>query len=166
VNQQPVPAPRNPLSGRKRTAVAVGTLIAAPLLMVATACGSKDDGGHDASTAAARPAASRSGAAAPAAHASAPPGPAQRLADLDGDLRPAEQYDQVLSALAPRCKEDRAQLVNVVDTTLKSLKKKAGADEEEDEFGVLQKLESVVPAGKPKADCASQAAAYAAGEGN
>ncbi|MEV0205976.1 hypothetical protein AB0H97_12325 [Streptomyces sp. NPDC050788] len=135
--------------------------------MVATACGSKDDGGQDASTAAARPAASRSSAAATsAAHASAPPGPAQRLADLDGGLRPAEQYDQVLSALAPRCKEDRAQLVNVVDTTLKSLKKKAGADEEEDEFGVLQKLESVVPAGKPKADCASQAAAYAAGEGN
>ncbi|WP_128802737.1 MULTISPECIES: hypothetical protein [unclassified Streptomyces] len=141
-------------------------LIAAPLLMVATACGSKDDGGHDASTAAARPAASRTGATTPAAHTSAPPGPAQRLAGLDGNLRPAEQYAQVLSALAPRCKEDTAHLATVVDTTLKSMKKKGGADTGDDEFSVLQKLEAAVPAGKPKADCAAQAAAYAAGEGN
>lgn len=135
-------------------------LIAAPLLMAATACGSENADTHDTSTAAAKPAASHTGSVAtPAAHPSASPGPAQKLAGLDGNVRPADQYQQVLDVLAPRCKEDRSQLAAVVDTTVKALKKKG---DDEDEFGVLQQLETWVPAGKPRADCASKAAAYVA----
>lgn len=139
----------------------VGALIVAPVLMAGTACGSKNAAAHNTSTAAAKPAAGRTGpAATPATRTSSPPGPAQRLADLDGDLRPADQYQQVLAALAPRCKEDLPHLATVVDTTLKAVKQKGGADE--DEFGVLQKLEARVPAGKPRTTCASLAAAYVA----
>jgi hypothetical protein len=166
VNQQLIPAPKRPLSRRKKTTVAVGTLLAAPLLMAVTACGSKNADTHDTSAAAANPAASHtSPAATPAAQTSPPPGPAQKLADLDGNLRPVDQYRQILSALAPRCTEDLSHLTTVVDTTLKALKKKGVADE--DEFSVLQKLEAWVPAGKPRVNCASEAAAYVAQrEGN
>ncbi|WP_123967032.1 hypothetical protein [Streptomyces sp. TLI_185] len=141
-------------------------MIAAPLLIAATACGSGHANSQGTSTAAAKPPASHTGpAATPAARTSPPPGPARKLADLDGNLRPADQYQQVLSALAPRCKEDPSHLATVVDTTRKALKKKGGA--EEDEFGILQKLEAWVPAGKPRVNCASQTAAYAARrEGN
>ncbi|MFF4798212.1 hypothetical protein ACFY1U_07340 [Streptomyces sp. NPDC001351] len=158
---QLVSAPKTPLSRRRRTAVAVEALIVSPVLMAGTACGSKNAGTHDTSTAAAKPAAGHSSpAATPAAQTSPPPGPAQKLADLDGNLRPADQYQQVLAALAPRCTEDLPHLTTVVDTTLRALKKKGGADE--DEFSVLQKLEAWVPAGKPRTACASKAAAYAA----
>ncbi|MFF4358682.1 hypothetical protein [Streptomyces sp. NPDC001604] len=149
------------MNKRGKAAVAVGALIVAPVLMAGTACGSEGAATHDTSTAAAQPAAGRtSPAAPPATRTSPPPGPAQKLADLDGGLRPADQYRQVLAALAPRCKEDLPHLATVVDTTLKAVKKKGGADE--DEFGVLQKLEAWVPAGKPRRSCASQAAAYVA----
>ncbi|MDF2269035.1 hypothetical protein P2Q00_26880 [Streptomyces coacervatus] len=124
--------------------------------MAATACGSSNTDTNDTSTAAAKPASSPS----PSTHPSAPPGPDQKLAALDGNLRPADQYQQVLSALAPRCKEDVSHLATVVDTTLKSLKKKGATDE--DEFSVLQKLEAWVPAGDPRVNCASKAAAYVA----
>ncbi|MFF4502352.1 hypothetical protein [Streptomyces sp. NPDC001401] len=161
VNQQLVPAPKRPLSRTRKTAVAMGALIAAPLLMASTACGSNNADTHDGSTAAAKPAAGHtSPAATPATHPSPSAGPAQKLADLDGNLRPADQYQQVLSALAPRCKEDLPHLATVVDTTLKAVKKKGGSDE--DEFSVLQKLEAWVPAGKPRANCASEATAYVA----
>ncbi|MBK3646998.1 hypothetical protein [Streptomyces sp. MBT33] len=141
---------------RRTTTVTVGTLIAASLLLACTACGGSDESGaHATPTAAAKSAVPHRGASA-----TATPGPAAKLAALDGDLRPADQYQQVLTALAPRCKEDLAGLAAVVDTTLKSLKKKGITDE--DEFGVLQKLEASVPSGKPKTDCASEAAAYAA----
>ncbi|WP_344404558.1 hypothetical protein [Streptomyces longisporus] len=148
------------MSRRGNTAVAVGALIVVPVLMAGTACGSKNAATHDASTAAAQPAAGHtSPAATPATRTSPPPGPAQKLAGLDGGLRPADQYQQVLAALAPRCKEDLPHLATVVDTTLKAIKKKGGG---EDEFGVLQKLETWVPAGKPRTTCASLAAAYVA----
>lgn len=141
----------------------MGTLIAAPLLMAATACGPGNGTTHGTSTATAKPAAGHTGpAATPATQTSPPPGPAQKLADLDGNLRPADQYQQVLSALAPRCTEDLMHLVTVVDTTRKALKK-GGADE--DEFAVLQKLEAWVPAGKPRVNCASKATAYVAQRG-
>ncbi|MFI8229668.1 hypothetical protein ACIGDI_12605 [Streptomyces sp. NPDC085900] len=139
---------------RRTTTVTVGTLIAASLLLACTACGgSGESGAHATPTAAAK-------SAVPHLGASAAPGPAGKLAALDGGLRPADQYQQVLTALAPRCKEDLAGLAAVVDTTLKSLKKKGITDE--DEFGVLQNLEASIPSGKPKTDCASEAAAYAA----
>ncbi|MFJ6084069.1 hypothetical protein ACIQI8_21960 [Streptomyces sp. NPDC092369] len=153
MKEQFAPARRRPPGRGKWAAVAVGTLIAAPLLLTSTACGAKDSDPHAGSTAAATP------SHTPATHMSAPPGPAQRLADLDGDYRAADQYQQVLSALAPRCKEDPSHLATVVDTTQKALKHKGGTD---DEFGVLQKLEAWVPAGRPRADCASEATAYAA----
>ncbi|MEU3334319.1 hypothetical protein [Streptomyces sp. NPDC006668] len=137
---------------RRKSVLAVGALIAAPLLLAATACGSEGTGAQS-------PATSAPAKSPPATHTSAPAGPAQKLAALDGGLRPAEQYQQVLDALAPRCAEDRPHLTTVVDTTRKALRKK-GVDE--DEFGVLQKLETWVPSGEPRTNCASRAASYVA----
>lgn len=80
-------------------------------------------------------------------------------ADLDGNGRPAGAYQQVLDALPPRCTEDRPRLTAVVNATREDLKKN-GVDDE-DEFSVLQHLEQSVPAGNPRVNCASVAAAYA-----
>jgi hypothetical protein len=140
---------------RRKTVVAMGALITAPLLLMATACDSKGTDATDAHPSAAPV----TRASPPATPTSTPPGPARKLAALDGGLRPADQYQQVLDALAPRCSEDGPHLTTVVDTTRKALRKK-GIDE--DEFSVLQNLEVWVPAGRPRTNCMSQAAAYAA----
>jgi hypothetical protein len=167
VSQLPVPAPKKPLSRGKKIAVAIGVLIAAPPLIAGMVSGVKDAAAHDASAAATTPGASHSSPAAKpsakskraqATHASTP-GPAQKLADLDGIGRPAGMYQQVLDALAPRCTEDHPHLAAMVNSTLEDLKKNGVADE--DEFSVLQHLEQSVPAGKPRVNCASVAAAYA-----
>ncbi|MEU8947807.1 hypothetical protein [Streptomyces sp. NPDC048489] len=81
------------------------------------------------------------------------------MADLDGLGRPAAMYQQVLVALAPRCKEDRPRLAAVIASTLDDLKKN-GVDDE-DGFGILQHMEQAVAAGKPRVTCASAAVAYA-----
>jgi hypothetical protein len=166
VSQQPVPAPRKQLSRGKKVAVGIAVLIAAPLFIAGMVAGVKDAATHDTSAAAATPAASHS---SPAAKPSATKrafakyapthGSAQKLADLDGTGRPADQYQQVLDALAPRCTEDRPHLAAVVNTTLEDLQKN-GVDDE-DEFSVLQNLEHSVPAGNPRVNCASMAKAYA-----
>ncbi|MCG7205641.1 hypothetical protein [Streptomyces arenae] len=142
---------------RTKTAVATGTLIAAPLLLAITACDSGGTAAQGRSAAAAQPEASHSVGTPSPAPAS---GPARKLAALDGNPRPADSYQQVLSALAPRCKEDPSRVATAVDSTLKALKKK-GIDGE-DEFGVLQHLEAWVPAGKPKVSCLAAGARYAA----
>jgi hypothetical protein len=163
VSQQPVPAPKKPLSRRKKIAIGVGVLFAAPPFIAGMVSGVKDAATHDTSAAAATPAASHSSPAAKtkralATHASTP-GPAQKLADLDGTGRPASEYQQVLDALAPRCTENRPHLTAVVNATLEDLQKNGVNDE--DEFSVLQHLEQSVPAGNPRVNCASVAAAYA-----
>ncbi|MFJ8361395.1 hypothetical protein [Streptomyces sp. NPDC093984] len=167
MSQQPVPAPKKPLSRGKKIAIGIGVLIAAPPLIAGMVSGVKDAATHDTSAAAATPVASHSSPAAKssaktngtlATHASTP-GPAQKLADLDGNGRPASEYQQVLDALAPRCTEDRPRLTAVVNATRQDLKK--NGVEDEDDFSVLQHLEQSVPAGNPRVNCASVAAAYA-----
>lgn len=167
MGQQSVPASKKPLSRGRKIAIGIGVLIAAPPFIAGMVSGVKDAGTHNTPVAAATPAASHSSPAAkppaktkrtPATHASEPT-PAQKLADLDGNGRPATEYQQVLDALAPRCTEDRPRLAAVVHATLKDLKKKGVNDE--DGFSVLQHLEHSVPAGNPRVNCASVAAAYA-----
>ncbi|MER5922782.1 hypothetical protein [Streptomyces mirabilis] len=167
MGQQPVPAPKKPLSRGKKIAIGIGVLIAAPSLVAGVISGVKGAATHDTSAAAATPGASHSGPAATpsakkkralATHPSTP-GPAQKLADLDGIGRPASMYQQVLDALAPRCTENRPRLTAIVTSTLEDLKKN-GVDDE-DGFSVLQHLEQSVPAGNPRVNCASVAAAYA-----
>ncbi|MFK0017776.1 hypothetical protein [Streptomyces sp. NPDC090798] len=167
MSQQPVPTPKKPLSRGKKIAIGIGVLIAAPPFIAGMISGVKDAAPHDTSAAAATPGASHSSPAAKpsakkkralATHASTP-GPAQKLADLDGIGRPAGMYQQVLDALAPRCTEDRPRLTAIVNSTLGDLKKNGVNDE--DEFSVLQHLEQSVAAGNPRVNCASVAAAYA-----
>lgn len=158
----PYPAPTHVPNRRRRGTVAVGTLLVAALL---AACGATtDDKAADDKAADPKSSAGRAGSTEPSESseptATTPPGPARKLVDADGDGRPAEHYEQVLGALAPRCKEDVAELVTVVDSTLKDLKKK-GVDGE-NEFSVLQHLEHWVPAGRPRTTCASSAEDYVA----
>jgi hypothetical protein len=157
------------MSKGKKIAVGVGVLIAAPALVAGVVFGVKNATAHDTSAAAATPGGSGTSGtsgtlgvshSSPAAKPSAStPGPAQKLADLDGTGRPSEQYQQVLDALAPRCTEDRPRLAAVVSSTLEDLKKN-GVDDE-DGFSVLQHLEQSVPAGNTRVNCASAAATYA-----
>lgn len=159
----------------KKIAVGVGGLIAAPVLVAGVVLGVENAAAHDTSAAASTPGMSGTSStpnspgspgspgvrhSSPAAKPSAStPGPAQKLADLDGIGRPADQYQQVLDALAPRCTEDRPRLTTVVSSTLGHLKKN-GVDDE-DAFSLLQHLEQFVPAGNPRVNCASAAATYA-----
>ncbi|MBZ6193722.1 hypothetical protein KVH07_12365 [Streptomyces olivaceus] len=142
---------------RRRAAVAAGTLLATVLL---AACGATTADETADSKSPSGQAGSATQAESSEPTATAPPGPARKLADIDGDGRPAEHYEQVLAALAPRCKEGAEELATVVDVTLKSLREK-GVDGET-EFSVLQHLEHWVPAGQPRIACASSAKDYAA----
>ncbi|MGW0833399.1 hypothetical protein [Streptomyces prunicolor] len=162
----------------KKIAVGVGVLIAVPALVAGVVLGVENAAAHDTSTAASTrgksgtsstsstpnspnsPNSPEVGHSGPAAKPSASTaGPAQKLADLDGIGRPADQYQQVLDALAPRCTEDKPRLTAVVSSTLEHLKKN-GVDDE-DAFSLLQHLEQLVPAGNPRVNCASAAATYA-----
>ncbi|MFI6547517.1 hypothetical protein ACIBO9_30180 [Streptomyces prunicolor] len=159
----------------KKIAVGVAVLIAVPALVAGVVLGVENAAAHDTSTAASTPGMSGTsnspnspnspgssgvGHSSPAAKPSASAaGPAQKLADLDGIGRPADQYQQVLDALAPRCTEDKPRLTVVVSSTLAHLKKN-GVDDE-DAFSLLQHLEQFVPAGNPRVNCASAATTYA-----
>ncbi|MFI6626251.1 hypothetical protein [Streptomyces sp. NPDC050528] len=150
-------------------------LVAASALVAGVLLGVKDSAAHDTSAAAttsgtsgvrshsspaAKPSATTNGAlASPTPASASASGPAAKLARLDGIGRPAEQYQQVLDALAPRCTEDRPHLAVVVSSTLADLKKN-GVDDE-DAFSLLQHLEQFVPAGNPRVNCASAAGTYA-----
>ncbi|MDQ0910191.1 hypothetical protein QFZ22_006176 [Streptomyces canus] len=167
MSQQPVPVPKKPLSRGKKIAIGVGVLIAAPPFIAGMVSGVKDSATQDTSAAATTPAASHSSPMGKpstktkrtlATHVSTT-GPAQKLADLDGNGRPASEYQQVLDALAPRCTEDRPRLTAVVNATLEDLKENSVNDE--DEFSVLQHLEQSVPAGDPRINCTSVAEDYA-----
>lgn len=167
------------MSRGKKIAVGVGVLVAASALVAGVVLGVKNSAAHDTSAAAAtsgtpgasgtsgtsgvshsspaaEPSTTTNGALATPASAS---GPAAKLARLDGIGRPADQYQQILDALAPRCREDRPHLAVVVSSTLADMKKN-GVDDE-DAFSLLQHLEQFVPAGNPRVNCASAAATYA-----
>lgn len=168
----------------KKIAVGVGVLVAASALAAGVVLGVKNSAAHGTSAAAATSGTPRASGttgttglsgvshSSPAAEPSATTngalatptptpasGPAAKLARLDGIGRPAEQYQQILDALAPRCTEDRPHLAVVVSSTLADLKKN-GVDDE-DAFSLLQHLEQFVPAGNPRVNCASAAGTYA-----
>lgn len=148
--------PTGKWSKYKKGAVGVVALIVAMVAVGCTATGGKGGAAHGTSAAVVTSSAGRPGSQT--GKAKGVPGPAQKLAALDGSGRPAEQYQQVLDALAPRCKEDRSGLADVVNGALRNLRRH-GVDDA-DAFGVLQQLERSVPAGNPRVTCASVASAY------
>lgn len=118
--------------------IAIGVAIAAAMPLF-TACGS-------------------SGSADAAPSSASTPGPAQKLADLDGDKHPADDYQHALDALAPKCTQDEEHLAALANGTFEDLRKNNVTDESE--LSVLQHLSASVPKGA-KTDCQSVAAAYA-----
>ncbi|MFJ9902184.1 hypothetical protein ACIRVK_04625 [Streptomyces sp. NPDC101152] len=145
-----------PSSKRKKVAGGVGALVAVMVVVGCTTSGGGGDVAHRTSVVVTPVAGGES--KRPLAVATAAPGPAQKLAAIDGGGRPAEEYQQVLDALA-RCMEGRSRLVDVVDATLRDLRRHGVGDV--DAFGVLQRLEQAVPAGKGRVECVSAASAYA-----
>lgn len=85
------------------------------------------------------------------------PGPAQKLADLDGDVRSVDQYQQVLDTWADRCKENPEQLAGYAYATVDDLKKNGIKDETE--YSALVHLKDATPAGV-KMKCEDVAASY------
>ena len=134
-------------SKRNKVAGGAGVLVAVMVVVGCTTSGGGGDVAHRTSAAVVTPAAGGK-TKLPLAVATAAPGPAQKLAGLDGSGRPAEEYQQVLDALAPRCTEGRSRLVDVVDATLRDLRRHGAGDV--DAFGVLQQLDQAVPAAYAK----------------
>ena len=163
---QPAPAPKPPLSRGKKIAIGVAVAVAAPAFIAGMVSGIKD-AAHPAGTpAAATPTTSHSGPAVRAVKASpepsrkaSTPGPAQMLADLDGNAHPAAAYQRALDALAPKCTQDRKNIAGIGNATLQDLQKNGITDETE--LSVLEHLNQSLPAGTPRTDCVSIAAAYA-----
>ncbi|MGW2692356.1 hypothetical protein ACWC3Y_10900 [Streptomyces sp. NPDC001296] len=86
------------------------------------------------------------------------PGPAQMLADLDGDKRDPSSYQTVLDALTPKCKQPPKQLAAYANAVV-GLLKKDGVNDETD-YSALVHLNQSIPAGTTKMDCQGIAAAY------
>ncbi|MGW3025851.1 hypothetical protein [Streptomyces sp. NPDC001221] len=91
------------------------------------------------------------------ASSSTTPGPAQKLADLDGDVRPVDQYQKALDAWATRCSEGPEQLAGYAYATVEDLQKHGVTDETE--YSALVHLKDAVPAGT-KTKCEDIAASY------
>lgn len=89
----------------------------------------------------------------------AEPGPAQKLADLDGNVRPADQYQKALDAWAARCTERPEQLAGYAYATVEDLRKNGVTDETE--YSALVHLKDSIPAGT-KMRCDDVAASYLA----
>lgn len=152
------------LSTSKKIAIGAAVAVCAPIFIAGAVSGAKDSlGNHSATTtatannAAAEPRPAQSSAAASAKPST--PAPAQMLADLDGDTRPASDYQHALDALAPKCTQDEYHIAALAHGTLEDLQKNGVTDETE--LSVLQHLNGSVPAGAPRMDCQSVAAAYA-----
>lgn len=167
MSQQPVPAPKRPLSKGKKIAIGIAVLVAAPPFIAGMVSGVKSAAHQDNAAAAASSAPSHghSGSKpaskvkpAPAAHTSTP-GPAQKLADLDGNSQPVSVYQRALDSLAPKCTQDREHIAGIANATLQDLQKNGVTDESE--LSVLQHLGQSIPAGSSRTDCVSIAAAYA-----
>lgn len=82
---------------------------------------------------------------------------AQKLADLDGDVRPVDQYQAALDAWAARCNEGPEQLAGYAYATVEDLRKNGVTDETE--YSALVHLKDAVPAGM-KMKCEDVAASY------
>jgi hypothetical protein len=89
--------------------------------------------------------------------AAADPGPAQKLADLDSDNRPAGDYQHALDTWASRCNESKPTLAGYVYATVDDLRKNGVNDETE--YSALVHLRDSTPAGV-KTKCEDVAAAY------
>lgn len=84
--------------------------------------------------------------------------PAQMLADLDHDSRPASDYQRVLDQLTPKCTEDEYRVASLVYASLDDLQKngvRGGT-----EFSTLQGINDSIPAGSPRLGCQQIAAAW------
>ena len=86
------------------------------------------------------------------------PGPAQQLADLDGDNRSPSSYQTVLDVLKPKCKQTPKQLAAFAYAMVQDLQKN-GVNDETD-YSALVHLNQSIPAGTGKMDCQDIAAAY------
>lgn len=95
--------------------------------------------------------------AAPSAASSGAASAAQKLADLDGDVRDASSYQKVLDAWAPRCKETPDQLAGFTYAAVDDLQKNGVQDETE--YSALVHLKDSTPAGV-KTKCEDVVAAY------
>lgn len=155
------------MSKRKKIAIGVAVLIAAPPFIAGMVAGVKDASRHDGTAAAATPAVSSSRPDAPPsakpkpspATRAATPGPAKMLADLDAGRYPVGDYQHALDALAPKCKQDEQHIAGIANSTLEDLQKNGVTDETE--LSVLQHLDQSIPKGAPRMDCAGIAASYA-----
>jgi hypothetical protein len=87
----------------------------------------------------------------------ADPGPAQKLADLDGGNRPSSQYQTALDTWASRCNESPEKLAGYVYATVQDLQKNGINDETE--YSALTHLRDSTPAGV-KMKCEDVAAGY------
>lgn len=166
MNYQPAPAPKPPLSRGKKIAIGVAVALAAPAFIAGMVSGVNDAAHPSGTPAAALPATNHSSPAVKAVKASPTasrkadtPGPAQMLADLDGNAHPAATYQRALDALAPKCTQDRKSIAGIGNATLEDLQKNGISDETE--LSVLEHLDESLPAGSPRTDCVSIAAAYA-----
>ncbi|MET7781503.1 hypothetical protein ABZU94_07225 [Streptomyces mirabilis] len=88
----------------------------------------------------------------------APPGPAQMLADLDGGKRDTASYQTVLDKWAPKCTQTPRKLAAIANAVVEDLRKNGISDETE--YSALVHLDQSMPGGAPKTDCTDIAAAY------
>lgn len=87
------------------------------------------------------------------------PGPAQKLADLDGRAHPTSQYQTALDTWASRCEETRETLAGYVYATVEDLRK--NGVREETEYSALVHLKDATPS-EVTMKCADIAAGYLA----
>lgn len=114
---------------------------------------------HSDSPAASSTSSQDNNAPAPAAPAtSAAASPAQRLADLDGDVNPVGDYQAALDTLAPKCTQDEAFIAGLGDSGYNDLVKNGVHDETR--LTVLQHLDGSIPASLGKTDCTGMLSAY------
>lgn len=134
---------------------AIGLLVIAALLGLDALV---DGGGETPEPPAAAVGAQTAAAPTAAAPTSSKASPAQMLADLDHDSRPASDYQRVLDQLTPKCTEDEYRVASLVYASLDDLQKngvRGGT-----EYSTLRGINDSVPAGSPRMECQQIAAAW------
>lgn len=95
---------------------------------------------------------------APAPATSAQASPAQRLADLDGDVSPVADYQAALDALGPKCTQNEPFIAGLGDSGYSDLVKNGVKDETR--LTVLRHLATSIPDSLGRTDCAQILSAY------
>lgn len=85
------------------------------------------------------------------------PGPAQMMADLDGNAYPVTTYQLLLSKWATKCTQDQATLAGYVHASLQDLQQ--NGIHSETEYTLLRQLNLSTP-DRASTDCKAIAAAY------